>query len=94
MNKTRAITILRVVSEITAAALFIILLKNQKLQLWIIIFGITALLSIFWGRLRLSRVLSSGKEIVLKEFYPGEMFGELIVFTQGKYPGFALRAGA
>ena len=50
MNKTRAITILRVVSEITAAALFLILLKNQKLQLWIIIFGITALLSFFWGR--------------------------------------------
>ena len=50
MNKTRAITILRVVSEIAAAALFLILLKNQKLQLWIIIFGITALLSFFWGR--------------------------------------------
>jgi polyferredoxin len=50
MNKTRALTILRVVSEITAAVLFFILLKNQKLQLWIIIFGITALLSVFWGR--------------------------------------------
>ncbi len=41
---------MRVISEITAAALFLILLKNQKLQLWIIIFGITALLSFFWGR--------------------------------------------
>jgi CRP/FNR family transcriptional regulator len=42
------------------------------------------------GRLRLSRVLSSGKEIVLKEFYPGEVFGELLVFTQEKYPGWLI----
>lgn len=42
------------------------------------------------GRLRLSRVLSSGKEIILKEFYPGEMFAELLVFTQDKYPGWLI----
>ncbi len=42
------------------------------------------------GKLRLSRVLSSGKEIFLKEFLPGELFGELIVFTEENYPGWLI----
>ena len=42
------------------------------------------------GKLRFSRILSSGKEIFLKEFQPGEMFAELIVFTGKKYPGWLI----
>ncbi|MDC7227890.1 MAG: Crp/Fnr family transcriptional regulator [Spirochaetales bacterium] len=42
------------------------------------------------GRLRLTRQLSSGREIILKEFSPGEIFAELIVFTGAQYPGWLI----
>lgn len=42
------------------------------------------------GRLRLSRLLSSGREIILKEFGPGEIFAELIVFSGDHYPGWLI----
>lgn len=35
----------------------------------------------------MSQILSTGKEILLSEFHPGEMFGELIVFTGANYRG-------
>ncbi|MBI9101102.1 MAG: Crp/Fnr family transcriptional regulator [Spirochaetales bacterium] len=35
-------------------------------------------------------LLSSGKEIVIKEFTPGELFAELIVFTGEPYPGWLI----
>ncbi len=46
------------------------------------------------GKMRISRMLSSGKEIILKEFYPGEIFAELIVFTREKYPGWIIASEA
>lgn len=42
------------------------------------------------GGLRLSRILSTGREIVLKEFKPGEIYAELIVFTGDNYPGWLI----
>ena len=42
------------------------------------------------GRLRLSRILSSGREIILKEFLPGELIGELLMFTGNFYPGWLI----
>lgn len=39
------------------------------------------------GQLRLSRTLSTGKEIYLNQFKPGDVFGEMIVFSGEKYPG-------
>jgi len=39
------------------------------------------------GKLRLSRLLSSGREIILKEFGPGEIYAELLVFTGERFPG-------
>lgn len=47
----------------------------------------TSLGKIVSGRLRMSRVLSDGREIFLKEFLKGEIFGELLVFTGKNYPG-------
>ena len=44
------------------------------------------------GKLRLSRLLSSGCEIILKEFGPHEIYAELIVFTGEKYPGWLIAA--
>jgi CRP-like cAMP-binding protein len=42
------------------------------------------------GELRLSRVLSTGKEIFLRDFKAGDLFAELIVFTGEKYPGWLI----
>lgn len=42
------------------------------------------------GVIRISRILRSGKEVVLKELYPGEYFAELIVFSGEKYPGWLI----
>ena len=42
------------------------------------------------GKLRLSRPLSSGREIILKEFGPQEIFAELIVFSGENYPGWLI----
>lgn len=39
------------------------------------------------GRLGLSRVLSSGKEILINSFLPGDLYAELIVFSGESYPG-------
>lgn len=39
------------------------------------------------GEIRLSRMLSTGKELYLKVFGIGDLFAELIVFTGEKYPG-------
>ena len=46
-----------------------------------------ALGMVLTGEIRLSRVLSTGKEIFLKDFRPGDLFAELIVFTGEQYPG-------
>jgi len=42
------------------------------------------------GEIRLSRVLSSGKEIFLKNFRVGDLFADLIVFTAEHYPGWLI----
>jgi len=42
------------------------------------------------GEIRLSRVLSSGKEIFLKDFRTGDLFADLIVFTAEHYPGWLI----
>ena len=42
------------------------------------------------GEIRLSRVLSTGKEIFLKDFREGDLFAELIVFTAEYYPGWLI----
>ncbi len=42
------------------------------------------------GNLKFSRILSNGKEIVIREFCPGELFAELIVFTGEYYPGWLI----
>ncbi len=42
------------------------------------------------GEIRLSRVLSSGKEISLKNFRVGDLFADLIVFTAEHYPGWLI----
>ena len=42
------------------------------------------------GELRLSRVLSTGKEIFMKDFRAGDIFAELIVFTAEYYPGWMI----
>lgn len=39
------------------------------------------------GSIRLCRILRSGKEIVIKEFYPGDIFADLMVFSGENYPG-------
>lgn len=39
------------------------------------------------GHLGLSRVLSSGKEILINSFVPGDLYAELIVFSGESYPG-------
>lgn len=42
------------------------------------------------GKLRLSRILTSGKEIYINEFKEGEIFAELIVFSSENYPGWLI----
>ncbi len=42
------------------------------------------------GEIRLSRVLSTGKEIFLKNFRQGDLFAELIVFSAENYPGWLI----
>ncbi|MFA7109114.1 MAG: 4Fe-4S binding protein [Sphaerochaetaceae bacterium] len=50
MNKRLSIKILSIFSEILALTIFVFLFLNNKLQMWLLIFGISALLSIFLGR--------------------------------------------
>jgi ferredoxin-type protein NapH len=50
MTKQRRNSILRTIIEIAAVALFVILFMKHKLQLWIIIFGLSVVLSVFLGR--------------------------------------------
>ena len=50
MKKTMVWTTLRLISEILALLLFIFLLKNRALQLWLIIFGVSTLGSFLFGR--------------------------------------------
>jgi len=50
----------------------------------------TALGKVLRGKLHLSRLLSSGREIIIKEFGPGELFAELIVFTGETFPGWLI----
>jgi len=42
------------------------------------------------GEIRLSRMLSTGKEISLKDFREGDLYAELIVFTGEPYPGWLI----
>lgn len=39
------------------------------------------------GSLRLTRILPSGREVVVREFLPGDLYGELLVFHRDPYPG-------
>ena len=39
------------------------------------------------GSIRLCRILQSGKEIIIKEFHPGDIFADLMVFSGDNYPG-------
>jgi len=50
----------------------------------------TSLGKVISGKLRLSRPLTSGREIILKEFEPEELFAELIVFSGENYPGWLI----
>lgn len=50
----------------------------------------SALGKVLRGKLHLSRLLSSGREIIIKEFGPGEFFAELIVFNGDKFPGWLI----
>ncbi len=59
MNKTKRTSVLRIITEIAAIVLFLLLFKGQKMQLWIVIFGISALLSIFFGRFYCSWICPS-----------------------------------
>lgn len=47
-NKTRYV--LRIVTEIIALALIVLLVKNRKLQMWFLVFGAGVLVSLFAGR--------------------------------------------
>lgn len=42
------------------------------------------------GSVKLCRMLRSGKELVIKEFLPGEIFADLIVFSGEPYPGWLI----
>lgn len=42
------------------------------------------------GKLRLSRILTSGKEIYINEFKEGEIFAEMLVFSSENYPGWLI----
>ena len=42
------------------------------------------------GRLLLKKYLSSGKELYIAEFYPGEMYGELLVLAGEEYKGWLI----
>jgi len=42
------------------------------------------------GKLRLTRILSSGKQVFLQDFSKGDIFAELIVFSGEKYPGWLI----
>ena len=42
------------------------------------------------GKLRLTRILSSGKQVFLHDFNRGDIFAELIVFSGEKYPGWLI----
>ena len=46
------------------------------------------------GRLVMKKYLSNGRELVVSEFLPGSMFGELLVFTGGPYRGWLIAAEA
>lgn len=50
MKKINIVSVLRVLSQISTVLLFVALLYFEKLQLWIILFGVTALLSVLFGR--------------------------------------------
>jgi len=39
------------------------------------------------GSIRLARILPSGREVVVRDFLPGDLYGELLVFNQEPYPG-------
>lgn len=39
------------------------------------------------GEIRLARQRSTGRELLIRTFRPGELFAELIVFSGEKYPG-------
>jgi CRP-like cAMP-binding protein len=52
--------------------------------------GCRALGKVVSGKLRLSRPLTSGREILLKEFKSGEIYAELIVFSGENYPGWLI----
>ena len=48
--RIRLLTVLRLTSEILALLLFVFLLKNKMLQLWLVIFGASILGSFLFGR--------------------------------------------
>ena len=50
MKKTRTISILQWLTGLLAIGVFVFLLLHHKLQLWIVVFGISALLSTLLGR--------------------------------------------
>ncbi len=50
MRKKKTLAILRLISELVAIALFVFLLMNHKLQLWLAVFGISVVLSLALGR--------------------------------------------
>ena len=42
------------------------------------------------GSLRLVRILPSGRETLVREFLPGDLYGELLVFNRAHYPGWLI----
>ena len=50
MKKKSLTSILRIIAEVGSLGIFVFLFLNHKLQLWIVIFGAAALLSLFFGR--------------------------------------------
>jgi CRP/FNR family transcriptional regulator len=42
------------------------------------------------GSLRLVRILPSGREAMVREFLPGDLYGELLVFNRACYPGWLI----
>ena len=50
MNNTKTISILRTITGVAALAVFVILFLNHKMQMWLIIFAASAILSTLLGR--------------------------------------------
>ncbi|HAK46604.1 MAG TPA: 4Fe-4S ferredoxin [Spirochaeta sp.] len=83
MKNKRITPILRIIVEIAALAIFVVLFLNHKLQMWIILFGASALLSLLFGRFYCSWICPMNTSFKLISLVYGK-----IGIKRFKTPGF------